>query len=117
MSAGLIASIHARLLNKARERGEEFQSILVRFSLERLLYRPSMTSARDRLCLKGALLFNLWFQLRHRPTRDLDLLGFGPIEAGRLLERPSARSRSTSASATSSHLTRSPPSIHRCCPG
>lgn len=27
--------------------------------------------------LKGALLFDLWFDSPHRPTRDLDLLGFG----------------------------------------
>jgi hypothetical protein len=30
--------------------------------------------------LKGALLFDLWFDIPHRPTRDADLLGFGPAE-------------------------------------
>lgn len=28
--------------------------------------------------LKGALLFDLWFDQPQRPTRDIDLLGFGP---------------------------------------
>lgn len=28
--------------------------------------------------LKGALLFNLWYDVPQRPTRDADLLGFGP---------------------------------------
>ena len=30
--------------------------------------------------LKGALLFDLWFDIPHRPTRDADLLGFGSAE-------------------------------------
>jgi hypothetical protein len=30
--------------------------------------------------LKGALLFSLWFDQPHRPTRDADLLGFGPAD-------------------------------------
>jgi hypothetical protein len=30
--------------------------------------------------LKGALLFTLWYDLPHRPTRDADLLGFGPSD-------------------------------------
>jgi hypothetical protein len=28
--------------------------------------------------LKGALLFSLWYDQPHRPTRDVDLLGYGP---------------------------------------
>lgn len=30
--------------------------------------------------LKGALLFALWYNIPHRPTRDADLLGFGPSD-------------------------------------
>lgn len=30
--------------------------------------------------LKGALLFAIWYDLPHRPTRDVDLLGFGPSD-------------------------------------
>jgi predicted nucleotidyltransferase component of viral defense system len=46
--------------------------------LEWLLYRLSISPHADRYLLKGALLFALWFEQPHRPTRDADLLGFGP---------------------------------------
>lgn len=34
--------------------------------------------------LKGALLFDLWFDIPHRATRDADLLGFGFTELSRI---------------------------------
>jgi predicted nucleotidyltransferase component of viral defense system len=74
----LPASIHARLLNRAKERGEDFNMLLNRFAIERFLYRLSQTPLRDRFWLKGALLFDLWFDVPHRPTRDADFLGLGP---------------------------------------
>ena len=77
MTQGLVASIHARLLNRAKARGEEFQSVLTRFGLERFLYRLSKVPAGETRWLKGALLFDLWFDVPHRPTRDADFLGFG----------------------------------------
>jgi len=49
----------------------------VRFALERLLYRLSQSAHSDRFLLKGALLFSLWYDMPHRPTRDADLLDFG----------------------------------------
>jgi predicted nucleotidyltransferase component of viral defense system len=45
--------------------------------LERLLYHLSQTPHRDRFALKGAMLITTWFDDPLRPTRDLDLLGFG----------------------------------------
>ena len=60
MSAGRVASIHARLLNLAKENGEDFNLVLNRYGLERWLYRLSISEARERLWLKGALLFALW---------------------------------------------------------
>ncbi len=45
----------------------------------------SISSYRDQFLLKGALLFALWFDQPHRPTRDADLLGFGPPDAQRLI--------------------------------
>ncbi len=71
------ASVRQRLLNLAKARGEEFQRLLVRYALERLLYRLSVSEQKDRFLLKGALLFAVWSPERHRPTRDLDLLGYG----------------------------------------
>jgi predicted nucleotidyltransferase component of viral defense system len=81
MSVALAASIHARLLNRARARGEDFNLVLVRYAIERFLYRLSQLPARESYWLKGAMLFDLWFDVMHRPTRDADFLGFGPMEA------------------------------------
>lgn len=80
MSAHLAASIHARLLNRAKERGEDFNLVLTRYANERFLYRLSLSPARDTSLLKGALLFDLWFDVPHRPTRDIDFLGFGAAD-------------------------------------
>ena len=71
------ASVRARLLDRARREGADFQNILTRYALERLLYRLSVSAARDRFVLKGAMLFAAWLDEPFRPTGDLDLLGFG----------------------------------------
>jgi hypothetical protein len=84
MSANLAASIHARLLNHAKERGEDFNQVIGRYATERFLFRLSSLPAREALWLKGAKLFDLWFDVPHRPTRDADFLGFGPIDAAAL---------------------------------
>lgn len=81
MTTGRAASIHAWLLACAKERGEDFNLMLSRYAVERFLYRLSVSPARDRYWLKGALLFDLWFDAPHRPTRDADFLGFGPADA------------------------------------
>lgn len=80
MSDGQAASIHARLLNRAKARGEDFNLILTRYALERFLYRLSQVPARETYWLKGAMLFDLWFGVPHRPTRDADFLGFGSMD-------------------------------------
>lgn len=77
MSANLAASVRARLLNLARAQGADFNQVLVRFALERMLYRLGRSPHGERFVLKGALLFALWYDLPHRSTRDADLLGFG----------------------------------------
>ena len=83
-AANRIASIRQRLLERARIRGEDFQLVLDRYAVERLLYRLSISPHRDQFLLKGALLFALWFDQPHRPTRDADLLGFGSPDPERL---------------------------------
>jgi predicted nucleotidyltransferase component of viral defense system len=76
------ASVRARLLRLARERGEDFQLVLTRYANERLLSRLAASRHAQRFVLKGAALFTLWTGKPHRATRDLDLLGFGdPGEA------------------------------------
>ena len=71
------ASIRAKLKNKAKERGVEFKNLLVRFGNERLLYRLSISIYQKTFMLKGAALFAIWTGDPHRPTKDMDLLGFG----------------------------------------
>jgi predicted nucleotidyltransferase component of viral defense system len=80
----LPASVHARLAQRRIKTGEDYNVLLVRFTLERLLYRLSRSSHREQFVLKGAILFALWAPTLHRVTRDLDLLGFGPPSPDRL---------------------------------
>lgn len=74
------ASVRDRLLNKARAEKLDFNLLLTRYALERMLYRLSISKQRDQFLLKGALLFDLWFDVPHRPTHDADFLGFGSAE-------------------------------------
>src|SRR5260370_8320432 len=71
------ASVRARLLNLAKERNQPFEILLTRYRLERLLHRLSSSKYRERFVLKGAMLMTTWLDDPYRPTRDLDLLGFG----------------------------------------
>lgn len=76
----LAASVKARLQNEAVRRDEDFNLLLLRYGIERILFRLSQSSHAGRFLLKGAMLFVVWDEKTHRPTRDLDLLGFGPSE-------------------------------------
>ena len=81
MSArNISASVRDRLLNKARAEKLDYNLLLTRYALERMLYRLSISKQRDQFLLKGALLFDLWFDVPHRPTHDADFLGFGSAE-------------------------------------
>lgn len=80
MKTNRAASILQRLKNRARQEQETFDAVLNRFGRERLLYRIGISEYREQFLLKGAMLFALWYEMPHRPTRDMDLLGFGPGE-------------------------------------
>lgn len=80
------ASVRARLLDRARAERSDFQILLTRYALERLLYRLSVSPHRDRFILKGAMLFVTWVADPFRPTRDLDLLGSGDNAAEAIAE-------------------------------
>ena len=54
-----------------------FEVVLVRFALERLLYRLSQSAHRDRFVLKGGMLVTVWLESESRETRDADFLGHG----------------------------------------
>ncbi len=85
-AANLPASVRARLRNLAEREGVDFGSLLTRYGLERMLYRLSVSENRDQFLLKGALLFDVWFDTPSRPTRDIDLLAFGPADSDRIAE-------------------------------
>lgn len=80
----LVASVRQRLLNLARSQKEDFQLVLIRFGIERLLYRLQRSKQGHGFILKGAMLFEIWGGRSHRPTRDVDLLGQGEISTARL---------------------------------
>ncbi|MCP4375044.1 MAG: nucleotidyl transferase AbiEii/AbiGii toxin family protein [bacterium] len=75
--ANIAQSVRQRLLNLARNTDQDYNRILVRYSLERLLYRMSISDFSDRFILKGAMLFAVWSDQQYRATQDLDLLGIG----------------------------------------
>lgn len=81
--ANLAASVAARLLNRARETGDDYQTLLTSYCLERFLYRLSVSDCRKRFVLKGAMLLRLWSERPYRATLDLDLLrrGDGSFDA------------------------------------
>lgn len=110
----LVASVAARLLKVAHERAEEYQLVLMRYGLERLLYRLGRSPYAIQFVVKEALLFSVWAEQTeqaehtearaasnetiagptassvlsvrrpHRATHDLDLLGFGTADIARL---------------------------------
>ena len=77
--------VRQRLLNIAKERGEEFNFVLLRYGLERLSSDPGSPAMRN-LVLKGAMLFPLWSGSPQRGTKDMDLLGTGAPDTARLVE-------------------------------
>ena len=84
--ANLAHSVRQRLLNLAMKRGEDPNLIFIRYALERLLYRLSRSGKADQFILKGAMLFAVWTDRTHRPTRDLDLLGSGDVSDQALIK-------------------------------
>lgn len=80
------ASVRRRLLNLAQKRGEEFQSLLIRYANERLIYRLAESPHVDDFILKGAMLLYVWSPHPFRATQDVDLLGRGAITAERLAD-------------------------------
>ena len=85
MTANRAASIRARLKQHPETSKQDFNLTLTQYGLERLLYRLSVSEHAPNFLLKGALLFQLWYGLSHRPTRDADLLGFGPDDVPTLV--------------------------------
>jgi len=79
-------SVFQRLLNYAKAKNKDFNLLLIRYGLERLLYRLSISPHAHRFILKGANLFLAWTGHSHRATKDADLLAIGPAELPSLSE-------------------------------
>ena len=84
MTSGLAQSVQVRLVRHAKKLGVDPNLVLARYASERLLYRLSQSQHADRFVLKGALLMLVWLGENIRPTRDVDLLGFGDLAADTL---------------------------------
>lgn len=80
------ASVRARLLNIARTSGQDFQTLVRRYAVERFLARMACSPHRGQFTLKGAMLYTVWGLDRQRITMDLDLLGSGNPDPARLQE-------------------------------
>ena len=75
------ASIQQHLRNQAKTQGINPNILQVRYSLERFLYRLGLSEHKDRITLKGAMLFILWSEQTFRPTKDADFLITGDISS------------------------------------
>jgi len=69
------ASIQSKLRSIAQNEGETYQLILVRYFVERLIYRISVSDYKRNFCLKGGSLLYAIEQEKSRPTMDVDFLG------------------------------------------
>jgi hypothetical protein len=76
----IAASVRQRLYELSKHQGLDLDAVLVRFAVERILARLSKSKYANRFVLKGAMLFAVWGEFAHRPTRDMDLLGFGETD-------------------------------------
>ncbi|PEQ10431.1 hypothetical protein B2G71_22365 [Novosphingobium sp. PC22D] len=81
----LAKSVKDRLLAISRQEGRSFDVLLVRFALERLLYRLSISDHRERFVLKGGMLVTAWIGDDNRVTRDADFLGHGDADPDKLI--------------------------------
>lgn len=68
----------------SRATRQDYQRVMLRYVVERLLARLSQTRYHDFFVLKGAMLYVVWDPTPPRTTKDLDLLGFGTPDPERL---------------------------------
>lgn len=70
----MAASVRARLTRIAKKEKRSFDSILLLYMQERILYRISISEYSDQFVLKGGLLMFMLTDYKGRPTKDIDLL-------------------------------------------
>ena len=67
-------SIRQRLKNLSAQRNRPFDEILRYYTMERFLYRLSISPYAEKFFLKGGLMLKVWDPMDHRATMDIDLL-------------------------------------------
>ena len=82
----LAASVANRLRQRSRQLGEDHQYVLMRYGVERLMYRLSQSRYAEDFIVKGAMMFLVWAGTPYRPTKDLDLLAVGSASIERLAD-------------------------------
>jgi predicted nucleotidyltransferase component of viral defense system len=70
----MTASVKARLAIIAKKEKRSFDSVLLLYMQERMLYRLSISEYCERFILKGGLLMFMLTGYKGRPTKDIDLL-------------------------------------------
>ena len=85
MPTNVSASVLAKLNNYRREQKEDFQRVLTQYVIQRFLYRLGVSEYKDRFLLKGSWMFVSWSGALHRPTKDVDILGYGEYEKDTIL--------------------------------
>lgn len=79
-------SVRQRLLNFAQSRGDDYSQVLIRYVGLRFLARLAASEHASRFLLKGATMFLVWHGSMHRPTSDIDLLGFVDADETKLAD-------------------------------
>lgn len=75
------ASIYAKLKNIVADKNGNFMHLLIRYAIERFLYRLSISEFSEQFVLKGGNLFVIWQKgENYRPTIDSDFLYYGNID-------------------------------------
>lgn len=73
-------------MDLANRQGIQLEYVLLRYALERFLYRLGVSAYADRFVLKGASAFAVWIGPFCRVTRDADLEAFGDMTPEALLD-------------------------------
>ena len=73
-------SVRARLLAIAKKENIQLEYLLLRYALERFLYRLGKSRYSDLFVLKGASVFAVWLGPLCRVTRDADVEAIGRFD-------------------------------------
>ena len=67
-------SVKDKLKNLGREKNKNYNELLIRYGIERFLYRLSISAYREHFILKGGALLYTIFEFSSRVTKDIDVL-------------------------------------------